>query len=171
MKSFITILFVFSIFNGIELNAQSNPGALGKIVFNCYKNDSVSKLEKYVPTVDQLIQYSQTHQLEVNEDLIKLLKNKYPSLIQELNEKLLSFQTSALVKEIRWDSIQLDSIYSKSKKSPRAGSETDSLEINRLEINFQFNAHLYQIVFENIIEIDGKWYLDNKVHFRDLLAE
>ncbi len=171
MKSLILILFAFNSFCVIKINAQSNPEALGKIVFDCYKNDSLSKLKKYFPSVEQLIQYSKTHDLDVNEDLIKLLKNKYPDLIQELQDKLISFQTTSIAKEIQWDKIQLDSIYSKLKKSPRANSETDSLEINRLEISFQSNLHPYQIVFENIIEIEGRWYLDNKVHFRDLLEE
>lgn len=171
MKSLLLILFVFIIFNGLELIAQTNPEALGIIVFNCYKNDSVSKLENYFPSVDQLIQYSKTKHLDVNEELIKLLKNNYPDLIKELNKKLISFQTSPIVKDILWETIHLDSICSKFKKSPRADSDSDSLEINRLEIHFQCNSHPYQIVFENIIHIEGRWYLDNKVHFRDLIEE
>jgi hypothetical protein len=57
------------------------------------------------------------------------------------------------------------------KKSPNAIIENDSIEINRVDVSFHYRSNNYRLVLENTIEIEGKWYLDNKIYFREMNEE
>ena len=96
------------------------------------------------------------------------MKESYPNQIIELNSKLIDIQKDGINKGIDWKMMQTDSIRTSMKKSPSLNSENDSIEINRVDIDFHYRSNYYRLVLENTIEIDGKWYLDNKIYFRDL---
>ena len=67
--------------------------------------------------------------------------------------------------------IQTDSIRTSMKKSPNATIENDSIEINRVDMYFHYLSNNYRMVLENTIEIEGRWYLDNKIYFREINEE
>jgi hypothetical protein len=168
MKFIATILFgLFSSFSS-QIFGQSSPEALGKSLINCFQGDSISQLKKHFPSADQLLVYAEKHNMELNDEKISALKENYPMLIIELNSKLIDLQKDGLKKGIEWKMIQTDSIRTSLKKSPNANMENDSIEINRVDIDLHYRSNNYRLVLENTIEIDGKWYLDNKIYFREM---
>ena len=171
MKLIYQILFVLiSIFTS-KIYCQSNPEELGISLMNCFQGDSISQIKKHFPTADQLLRYAGKHNMELNDDKISALKESYSNQIIELNSKLIDIQKDGINKGIDWKMMQTDSIRTSMKKSPSLNSENDSIEINRVDIDFHYRSNYYRLVLENTIEIDGRWYLDNKIYFRKMNEE
>jgi hypothetical protein len=106
-----------------------------------------------------------------NEEFIELFKKRYPILLEEVTTKLQSIKVDGISKGIDWRYIQTDSIVVSKKISPSADSLSDSLTINRVDINFHYQKSNYRIIIENVIELEGKCYLDNKLYFREVEPE
>lgn len=153
------------------LQAQSTPKEMGQYLINCYQGDSINQLQKCFPTSTQLISYGKIHGMNSNDEFIELFKKRYPILLHEVTTKLHSIKEDGISKGIDWRNIQTDSIIVSIKKSPSADSSSDSLTINRVDINFHHRKSNYRIIIENVIEIEGKCYLDNKLYFRELAPE
>jgi len=171
MKFNPSIIFILFSSFASPIYGQSSPEALGKSLINCFQGDSISQLKKHFPSADQLLVYAEKHNMELNDEKISALKENYPKLIIELNSKLIDLQKEGLKKGIEWKMIQTDSIRTSMKKSPNAIIENDSIEINRVDVSFHYRSNNYRMVIENTIEIDGKWYLDNKIYFREMKEE
>ena len=171
MKFITPIVFVlFSCFDS-QIHGQSSPEELGKSIINCFQGDSIAIIKKHFPTAEQLLWYAEKHNMELNAKKILALKEDYPNLIIELDSKLIDIQKDGLNKGIEWKMIQTDSIRTSMKKSPNANMENDSIEINRVDIYFHYRSNNYRMALENTIEIEGKWYLDNKIYFREMKEE
>ena len=171
MKLIPQILFVLISIFASKIYCQSSPEELGKSLMNCFQGDSVSQVTKHFPTAEQLIRYAKKHNMDLNDDKISALKVNYSNQIIELNSKFIYIQKDGIDKGIEWKMIQTDSIRTSMKKSPNAAIENDSIEINRVEIDFHYMMNNYRIVLENTIEIEGRWYLDNKIYFRKMNEE
>jgi hypothetical protein len=171
MKLIPQILFVLISIFASKIYCQSSPEELGKSLMNCFQGDSVSQVTKHFPTVDQLLRYAKKHNMDLNDDKISALKVNYSNQIIELNSKFIYIQKDGIDKGIEWKMIQTDSIRTSKKKSPNATIENDSIEINRVEIDFHYMTINYRMVLENTIEIEGRWYLDNKIYFRKMNEE
>jgi len=144
---------------------------MGQYLINCYQGDSINRLHKCFPTPTQLITYGKLHGMNANEEFIELFKKRYPILLEEVTTKLQSIKEEGIAKGIDWRNIQTDSILVSQKISPSADSSSDSLTINRVDINFHYQKLNYRIIIENVIELEGKCYLDNKVYFREIELE
>jgi hypothetical protein len=153
------------------LQAQSTPKEMGQYLINCYQGDSINQLHKCFPTPSQLITYGKLHGMNSNEEFIELFKKRYPILLEEVTTKLQSIKVDGISKGIDWRYIQTDSIVVSKKISPSADSLSDSLTINRVDINFHYQKSNYRIIIENVIELEGKCYLDNKLYFREVEPE
>ncbi len=171
MKFINTILFVLFTSFASHIFGQSSPEELGKSLMNCFQGDSISQIKKHFPTAEQLLGYAEKHNMELNDEKISLLKENYPKLISELNSKIIDIKKDGINKGIDWKMIQTDSIRTSMTKSPNASIENDSIEINRVEIDFHYMTNNYRMVLENTIEIEGRWYLDNKIYFRKMNEE
>lgn len=171
MKLISQILFVLiSIFTS-KIYCQSSPEELGISLMNCFQGDSISQIKKHFPAVGQLLSYAENHNMELNDDKISALKASYSNQIIELNSKLIDIQNDGINKGIDWKMMQTDSIRTSIKKSPSRNSENDSIEINRVDIDFHYRSNYYRLVLENTIEIDGRWYVDNKIYFIEIKEE
>jgi len=171
MKLISQILFVLiSIFTS-KIYCQSSPEELGISLMNCFQGDSISQIKKYFPTVGQLLSYAENHKMELNDDKISVLKESYPNQIIELNSKLIDIQKDSINKGIDWKMMQTDSIRTSMKKFPSLDSENDSFEINRVNIYLSHKSQHFRLALENTIEIDGRWYIDNKIYFREIVEE
>jgi hypothetical protein len=166
-------IFILS-FWGIHcsfLQAQSTPKKMGQYLINCYQGDSIDRLHKCFPNPTQLITYGKLHSMNSNEEFIELFKKRYPLLLKEVTTKLQSIKEEGIAKGVDWRNIETDSILVSQKISPSADSSFDSLIINRVDINFHYQKLNYRIIIENVIELEGKCYLDNKVYFREIELE
>ena len=171
MKFISPILIVlFSCF-ATQILGQSSPEKLGQSLINCFQGDSIAQIKYYFPSAEQLLGYAEKHNMELNDEKIAVLKENYPKLISELNSKLIYIQKDGINKGIEWKMIQTDSIRTSMKKSPNATIENDSIEINRVDIYFHYLSNNFRMVLENTIEIEGRWYLDNKIYFREMNEE
>lgn len=171
MKLIPQILFILiSIFTS-KIYCQSSPEELGISLLNCFQGDSISQIKKHFPTADQLLRYAEKHNMELNDDKVSVLKESYSNLIIELNSKLIDIQKDGINKGIDWKMIQTDSIRTFMKKSPSLNLENNLIEINRVDIYLNYKSHNYRLVLENTIEIDGRWYIDNKIYFREIIEE
>ena len=171
MKFITPIVFVlFSCFDS-QIHGQSSPEELGKSIINCFKGDSIAIIKKHFPSAEQLLWYAEKHNMELNDEKISALIKNYPNLIIELHSKLIDIKTDGINKGIEWKMIQTDSIRSSMKKSPNATIENDSIEINRVDMYFHYLSNTYRMVLENTIEIEGRWYLDNKIYLREMNEE
>ena len=171
MKLISKILFVLISIFASKIYCQSSPEELGKSLMNCFQGDSISQVTKHFPTADQLLSYAKKHNMDLNDDKISALKVTYSNQIIDLNSKFIYIQKDGIDKGIEWKMIQTDSIRTSKKKSPNATIENDLIEINRVEIDFHYMTNNYRMVLENTIEIEGRWYLDNKIYFRKMNEE
>jgi hypothetical protein len=171
MKFNPSIIFILFSSFASPIYGQSSPEALGKSLINCFQGDSISQLKKHFPSADQLLVYAEKHNMELNDEKIAVLKENYPKLISELNSKLIYIQKDGINKGIDWKMIQTDSIRTSIKRSPNATIENDSIEINRVDMYFHYLSNNYRMVLENTIEIEGRWYLDNKIYLREMNEE
>ncbi len=171
MKFLAPIIFVLFSSFASPIYGQSSPEELGKSIINCFQGDSIYQIKKHFPTADQLLRYAEKHNMQLNDEKMSALKESYSNQIIELNSKLIDIQKDVINKGIDWKMIQMDSIRSSLKKTPNATIENDSIEINRVEIDFHYMTNNYRMVFENTIEIEGRWYLDNKIYFRKMNEE
>ena len=171
MKFIFPILCVhFSCFAS-QILGQSSPEELGQSLMNCFQGDSISHIKKHFPTAEQLLGYAEKHNMELNDEKIAVLKENYPKLISELNSKIIDIEKDGINKGIDWKMIQTDSIRTSMKKSPNASIKNDSIEINRVDMYFHYLSNTYRMVLENTIEIEGRWYLDNKIYLREMKEE
>jgi hypothetical protein len=168
MKFKIPIFFILFSFFDSKVYGQSSPEELGKSLINCFQGDNISQIKKHFPSAEQLLAYAEKHNMKLNNDKISALKENYPNLITELNSNIIDIEKDGTNKGIEWKMIQTDSIRASLKKSPNANMENDSIEINRVDIDFHYRSNNYRLVLENTIEIEGKWYLDNKIYFREM---
>lgn len=171
MTLFSQILFVLISIFASEIYCQSSPEQLGISIMNCFQGDSISRTKNYFPSEEQLLMYAEKHNMELNDDKISALKENYSNLIIGLHSKLIDIKTDGINKGIEWKMIQTDSIRTSMKKSPNATIENDSIEINRVDMYFHYRSNTYRMVLENTIEIEGRWYLDNKIYFREMNEE
>jgi hypothetical protein len=171
MKFITPIFFILFSFFASKVYGQSSPEELGKSLINYFQGDSISQINKHFPTAEQLIVYAEKHNMELNDDQVSALIKNYPNLIDELNSKIIDIKKDGINKGIDWKMIQTDSIRTSMKKSPNAIIENDSIEINRVDVSFHYRSNNYRLVLENTIEIEGKWYLDNKIYFREMNEE
>jgi hypothetical protein len=171
MKLISQILFVLIPIFASKIYCQSSPEELGKSLMNCFQGDRISQIKKHFPTADQLLRYAKKHNMDLNDDKISALKVNYSNQIIELNSKFIYIQKDGIDKGIEWKMIQTDSIRTSKMKSPNATIENDSIEINRVEIDFHYMTNNYRMVLENTIEIAGRWYIDNKIYFREIIEE
>ena len=171
MKFINTILFVLFTSFASQIFGQSSPEELGKSLINYFQNDSISHIKKHFPTAEQLLGYAEKHNMELNDEKIAVLKENYPKLISELNSKIIDIKKDGINKGIEWKMIQTDSIRNSMKKSPNASIKNDSIEINRVDMYFHYLSNTYRMVLENTIEIEGRWYLDNKIYLREMKEE
>jgi hypothetical protein len=171
MKFITPIFFIlFSIFASL-IYGQSSPEELGKSIINCFQGDSISQIKKHFPAADQLLVYARKHNMDLNDEKISALKENYFNLINELNAKLMFIKKDGINKGVEWKMIKTDSIRTSMRKTSSAYIENDSMEINRVDIDFHSLNRSYRLVLENTIEIEGKWYLDNKIYFREMKEE
>jgi hypothetical protein len=171
MKFITPIFFILFSFFASKVYGQSSPEELGKSLINYFQDDSISQIKKHFPTAEQLLVYAEKHNMELNDDQVSALIKNYPNLIVELNSKIIDIKKDGINKGIDWKMIQTDSIRTSMKKSPNAIIENDSIEINRVDVSFHYRSNNYRLVLENTIEIEGKWYLDNKIYFREMNEE
>jgi len=171
MKFISPILIVlFSCFAS-QVLGQSSPEELGQSLINCFKGDSIAIIKKHFPSAEQLLWYAEKHNMDLNDEKISVLIKNYPNLIIELNSKIIDIEKDGINKGIDWKMIQTDSIRTSMKKSPNATIENDSIEINRVDMYFHYLSNNYRMVLENTIEIEGRWYLDNKIYLREMNEE
>jgi hypothetical protein len=171
MKFITPIFFILFSFFASKVYGQSSPEELGKSLINYFQGDSISQIKKHFPTAEQLIVYAEKHNMELNDEKISVLIKNYPNLIIELNSKIIDIEKDGINKGIDWKMIQTDSIRTSMKKSPNATIENDSIEINRVDMYFHYLSNNYRMVLENTIEIEGRWYLDNKIYLREMNEE
>jgi hypothetical protein len=171
MKFITPIFFILFSFFASKVYGQSSPEELGKSLINYFQDDSISQIKKHFPTAEQLLVYAEKHNMELNNDQVSALIKNYPNLIVELNSKIIDIKKDGINKGIDWKLIKTDSISISMKKSPNATIENDSIEINRVDVSFHYRSNNYRLVLENTIEIEGKWYLDNKIYFREMNEE
>ena len=171
MKFITPIIFILFSSFASPIYGQSSPEELGKSLINCFQGDSISQIKKHFPSAEQLLVYAEKHNMELNDEKISVLKENYPKLISELNSKIIDIKKDGINKGIEWKMIQTDSIRNSMKKSPNASIKNDSIEINRVDMYFHYLSNTYRMVLENTIEIEGRWYLDNKIYLREMKEE
>ncbi|MFM2286830.1 MAG: hypothetical protein RLZZ543_2327 [Bacteroidota bacterium] len=171
MNRIAKLFLIASLLFSKVILAQSSAKELGERLLHCYVTDSIRQLDKCFPTAEQLITYGRQHGLESKPDVIEAFNKRYPVLLEEVKANLQRIKEEGNSKGIDWKYIHTDGIETTRKMSPRADSDKDSLTINRVNIDFHYAIRSYRIVIENAIEIDGKYYLDNIIYFREITTD
>ena len=166
----LTFLCCFCLFCTFDLEAQSTPEDLGRFIFESIQQDSISKIDRLIPTVDDMKKIAE--QLGISKDskqYAEMLKGREVE-ITEFHENLNLVYSDTLDNGLKWqmarlekinkviDTIQVDNQNPNSKRAP----------IATVRIYFTSNSNRFFIVLNDVFPEGDLWKTGSSIYMKKL---
>jgi len=145
MKSFLTILFIFS---GVYfVQAQSSPEQLAKQVAQTMSKNDTSSLFKLLPNYNHLMAYFKNHGVPIpSESEVAASKVIYEnSVIKELKEDLMYERESCISDGFDWAKMSVTDVIVKKEQEEYQEGTNIYLTSHMITLNLKDDKHVFTI--------------------------
>jgi hypothetical protein len=164
IKPLFSIIFTFITFGGF---CQNTPAALGDSLFKAFQTNTISQLDKLIPSVDQMlvIAKSFTAGQSFTEDDVKAFKEKYPEEKKKFIVKCQQIVEEGKGLGINWQNIQAKDIKNIPIPIGLSEDQTDTkISLKGISILFASGNQSFQLTLPIAVGLGDKWYIgDNKI--------
>lgn len=150
--------------------SQKTPEELGKLLFNYFKEGSISKIDSLVPTLDEMIALAKKIGIDNDSKEYSEAISGYNSELDKFRENINGIYLDTSDNKLDWKKANFEKVISisDSMKIDNRDLNSKSVLVTRLSVYFSYNSHKFRITVDDAFEINGLWKLGNNIYLKEL---
>ncbi len=164
-----SLLICLSFFlNNGELSAQTTTTELGKMVLAAFQQDSISKLDKLIPTIAEMKQLAD--QIGISKADFDKAAEEYPGLLSEFHENISMIYSDTAGYNLHWRDAIFEKVITSVDSIPLNNKDPNSriIPLTGIKIYFLCGTSKFVLILNDVFQCSAIWKIGNNITLRKL---